>query len=224
MWLIIFVLLIVIAFAVAIYFLLLRKRTNQREDFIDAFQFPTRLSEQLLKTYPHLKPYQAENIIEGLRAYFHLCRLTNRKMVAMPSQAVDMAWHEFILFTKAYQQFCHQAFGYFLHHTPAEAMQDKHSAQEGIQTAWTAACKRESINAHKPTRLPLIFAIDALYQIPDGFYYQIDCTQPNSANKGFCATNITNTDCSNSGSSFFDINRHSGPDSGCSGCGGCGGD
>jgi hypothetical protein len=39
----------------------------------------------------------------------------------MPSQAVDTAWHEFILLTKNYADFCEKAFGKFLHHTPHSA-------------------------------------------------------------------------------------------------------
>ena len=35
-----------------------------------------------------------------------------------PSYLVDLAWHEFILFTKYYQQFCTKHFGKFIHHTP----------------------------------------------------------------------------------------------------------
>jgi hypothetical protein len=35
-----------------------------------------------------------------------------------PSQRIDLAWHEFILFTKDYQAFCLNYFGRFIHHVP----------------------------------------------------------------------------------------------------------
>ncbi|MEP5339185.1 MAG: hypothetical protein ABJL44_16395 [Algibacter sp.] len=35
-----------------------------------------------------------------------------------PSYLVDLAWHEFILFTKYYHLFCMENFGKFIHHTP----------------------------------------------------------------------------------------------------------
>jgi hypothetical protein len=35
-----------------------------------------------------------------------------------PSLIVDLGWHEFILFTKAYQRFCNQEMGRFIHHVP----------------------------------------------------------------------------------------------------------
>ena len=37
-----------------------------------------------------------------------------------PSLIVDMAWHEFILFTRAYDKFCQQQFGRFIHHQPED--------------------------------------------------------------------------------------------------------
>ncbi len=78
----------------------------------------------------------------------------------MPSQAVDTVWHEFILFTKKYDQFCHDTFGRFLHHTHAEAMISPTSAQVGIKLAWALSCSREGIRPSSADRLPLLFALD----------------------------------------------------------------
>ncbi|MFC1626216.1 glycine-rich domain-containing protein [Pseudomonadota bacterium] len=33
---------------------------------------------------------------------------------------VDVMWHQFILFTKKYREFCDQVFGYFLDHVPGQ--------------------------------------------------------------------------------------------------------
>ncbi|MAV38541.1 MAG: hypothetical protein CMJ59_24145 [Planctomycetaceae bacterium] len=35
-----------------------------------------------------------------------------------PSHVIDLAWHEWILFTRAYTQFCQAQFGRYMHHTP----------------------------------------------------------------------------------------------------------
>ena len=40
------------------------------------------------------------------------------KEILTPSKSVDLAWHEFILFTRLYQEFCKLKFGRFIHHTP----------------------------------------------------------------------------------------------------------
>ncbi|WP_196886384.1 glycine-rich domain-containing protein [Aureivirga sp. CE67] len=37
-----------------------------------------------------------------------------------PSLNVDLAWHEFILFTRTYHQFCDNHFGRYIHHQPEE--------------------------------------------------------------------------------------------------------
>jgi len=36
-----------------------------------------------------------------------------------PSARVDLAWHEFILFTRTYANFCDQQFGKLIHHEPS---------------------------------------------------------------------------------------------------------
>jgi hypothetical protein len=35
-----------------------------------------------------------------------------------PTKIIDDAWHEFILFTRMYADFCEKTFGRFIHHTP----------------------------------------------------------------------------------------------------------
>ena len=85
--------------------------------------------------------------------------------MSMPSQAVDVAWHEFILFTRKYEYFCGKALGRFLHHPPAEAMRSPTSAQAGIKTAWRLSCLREGMQPRAAHRLPLLFAIDAQLRV-----------------------------------------------------------
>ncbi|WP_036229417.1 glycine-rich domain-containing protein [Marinobacterium jannaschii] len=195
-----------------------RKRQNKaRQAFIEDYAFRARLQQRLATTYPHLTPAQQDLVLQSLREYFQICREARGRMIAMPSQAVDLVWHEFILFTREYDQFCRKGLGRFLHHTPAEAMQARTSAQQGIKRAWRIACLREGIDPHKPSSLPLLFALDALLLIPDGFHYSLDCLGKRSDNN-YCATHIgCSSGCGGGCSS------DSGSDSGCGG-GGCGGD
>ena len=37
---------------------------------------------------------------------------------------MDIAWHVVILMTREYQSFCDEAFGYYLHHSPEETMDE----------------------------------------------------------------------------------------------------
>jgi hypothetical protein len=39
----------------------------------------------------------------------------------MHSLRVDHAWHEFVLFTHEYSDFCHRFFGRYMHHSPSNA-------------------------------------------------------------------------------------------------------
>jgi len=205
-----------------------RARRRDRSAFIDGFPYARTLDRRLAAKRPELTADQRGQVFAGLREYFHLCNDAGRNMVAMPSQAVDDAWHELILFTRQYRRFCDRAFGRFLHHTPAEAMASPTVAQEGIKRAWRLACAREAIDPKAPSRLPLLFAIDASLGIADGFRYRLDCMAAGKAASGttggdFCASHIgCSSGCSgDSGSS--DGSGDSSGDGG-SGCGGgCGG-
>ena len=173
-----------------IYLFRLFKRSayNRRRKYIDSYIFPSSISAKILEVYPHLTTHQANEVMKGLSEYFHICNMAGQKFVSMPSQVVDVAWHEFILFTLKYQNFCSKAFARFLHHTPAEAMRAPTAAQEGIQRAWMLSCRRENINPNSPAKLPLLFRLDDALRIPNGFVYKRDCK--NSGGDAHCAGDI----------------------------------
>lgn len=186
-------------------------RRLKRENLIDNFEFPASIAQKVNDKYPHLDSAEVDMVMDGLRGYFHICNIAGRKRVSMPSQVVDVAWHEFILFTRLYQNFCSRSFGRFLHHTPAEAMKSATEAQKGIKTAWRIACFRENIQPKSPHKLPLLFALDAKLNIPDGFNYALDCSK--AGRHPYCGSHIScGSGCAGS---------CSGDNSGCSsGCGG----
>jgi hypothetical protein len=215
----------------------LRQRTQERRlAYIRSYHFGPELRNKFKQRRPELDMVQVNHVFEGLRDWFEICTLAKRRMVAMPSQAVDDAWHEFILFTRAYQEFCKKALGRFLHHTPAEAMRAPTRAQEGIRRAWRLACNRELIHPGQPKKLPRIFAMDAKLGILGGFYYALNCAQaladPHST-AVYCGSDIgCASGCSgdsgassDSGSGSDASSSGDSGDSGCSGgcSGGCGG-
>ncbi len=195
-------------------------RQAGRAAFIERFPLQERLDRRLAALRPELDAGQRREVCEGLRDYFLICNTAGRHMVAMPSQAVDDAWHEFILFTRHYRQFCNRAFGRFLHHTPAEAMRSPTEASEGLKRAWRLACAHEGIDPKQPARLPRLFALDAALGIAGGFVYRLDCLAAGGTGRdGYCASHIG---CS-SGCSGDSGSSDGGGDSG-GGCGGgCGG-
>ena len=201
----------------------------KQQSWIDTYRFPPSVASKVTETYPHLSSNQVVSVLKGLREFFHICCQAGPVIVAMPSQVVDVAWHAFILSTRAYQEFCQKAFGRFLHHTPAEAMKQTRKGQDGIRRAWRLACEREGINPKNPSRLPLLFVLDADLEIFNGFKYTLDCTKPGS--HPYCGSHIgcSGGSCgtSDSGSRFTSHGDSGGESSGfnCgSSCGGgCGG-
>lgn len=168
-------------------------RQRRRSDYINRFDFHPAILSKFREARPNLRQEQEELVFAALRDYFHLCNQAGRRMVSMPSQVVDDAWHAFILYTRGYQRFCHRAFGRFLHHTPAEAMSSPSQAGEGIKRAWRLACAREGIDPREPARLPLLFSIDADLKIEDGFFYVTDCKGHNRAEGGvsaYCGSHV----------------------------------
>jgi hypothetical protein len=148
---------------------------RQREQYIREAPMPRFLKKKLLQSYPHFSAKDCDLVERGLRQFFLACSRSKKKFVAMPSKAVDAMWHEFILHTKGYEAWCSLALGHFLHHTPAEALGSKAKGNDGLRRAWYWACKDEAINPQKPSRLPLLFALDAKLAIANGFTYLPDC-------------------------------------------------
>ncbi|MDD2722450.1 MAG: hypothetical protein PHH59_00310 [Methylovulum sp.] len=192
-------------------------RQYSQFSYIERYRFHPAIRQKLRKKHPTLTDQQLDLVFQALRDYFYCCSRAKHRMVSMPSQIVDDAWHEFILFTRSYQQFCQKAFGRFLHHTPAEAMSRPTLAQDGIKRAWRLACVKEKINPKTPEYLPLLFALDAQLAVPGGFIYRLHCI-PGS--NGYCASHIgCGGGCSGGCGGDGD---GGGSDGGCGG--GCGGD
>ncbi len=207
------VLIFLSGFAALVAIALLRHRLRRsREAFIDSYAFPPAIRLKVHKRYPHLAEPELDLVFDALREYFHLCRKAGRHLLAMPSQVVDVAWHEFILFTRNYQTFCGRALGHFLHHTPAEAMATPTLAGDGIKRTWRLACLRGGIDPRAASAVPLLFAIDGRLKIDDGFNYVLDCMLPVAAGERYCASSIGCGSCGGGCSG-----------QGCGGDGGCGG-
>ncbi len=205
-----------------------RHQNLARMEYIRHYSFPNGLLEKLAVQQPSLESKDRQLVARALRQFFIAHLSSGRKFVSMPSQVVDELWHEFILYTHQYDRFCKQAFGQFLHHTPAVALGTQRQNNAGIRRTWWYACLEENINPKKATRLPLLFAIDAKLKIANGFYYALDCKgvsrrEDNSGSMVYCGADISSTDFDGSSDGFGDAATSDSGDSG--GCGGgCGGD
>ncbi len=224
---------IVIILMIGLIFIALKNSKKNkildRLDYIDTYYFPQRVSDAIIKKYPHLTKDDANLVIDGLREYFKVAAIADGKMVSMPSQVVDVAWHEFLLFTRQYETFCKNAFGRYFHHHPAEGLiNSKSTLDKGMILCWKIACKLEDIDPNNPDDMPLIFKIDKDLKIPDGFVYTKESIKALSSksNQASCGGGACGGGCG--GSSSSSSSNHNSTDSissdggGCSG-GGCGG-
>jgi hypothetical protein len=209
-----------------VLFLALRAwETSLRRQFIRESTFPRFLGAKLRTQYPQLGVRDVELVLHGLRQFFMAHLRSQRQFVAMPSQVVDAAWHEFILHTRAYDAWCSAAFGNLMHHTPAEVLGRDPKRNDGLRRAWYWACKEESINPRKPTRLPLLFALDKKFAIPGGFSYVPDCSDIDrkSGSDAYCGTSFGDASGGGGSGCGGDAGSFGGSDSSGDGGGGDGG-
>lgn len=96
-----------------------------------------RLTDEELKQLQELSDFKAPYIREKLeiegklssdmeymeaftefKKYVVLSKLNPDLRLGMPSRKVDAVWHQFILFTRHYQEFCDKFLGHYMHHSP----------------------------------------------------------------------------------------------------------
>ena len=209
---------------IILYVALRAWETSLRRQFIRESTFPRFLGAKLRAQYPQLGVRDVELVLHGLRQFFMAHLRSQRQFVAMPSQVVDAAWHEFILHTRAYDAWCSAAFGKLMHHTPAEVLGRDPKRNDGLRRSWYWACKEESINPRKPTRLPLLFALDKKFAIAGGFTYVPDCSDIDrkSGSDAYCGTSFG--DGGGDGGSTGDAGSFGGSESSGEGAGGGDGD
>jgi hypothetical protein len=64
-----------------------------------------------------LSPQRTDEAVAEFRKYMALAALGHMEL-GMHSSDVDEIWHNFILFTREYAEFCHRICGHMIHHRP----------------------------------------------------------------------------------------------------------
>ena len=97
-----------------------RRRPTRRRAraVIEGYEFPAGLESRVRRRHPQLDHDGWLLVEQGLREWFVCCAFSGGKVIGMPSRVVDDAWHEFILHSARYAEFCRDVYGEFLHHTP----------------------------------------------------------------------------------------------------------
>lgn len=153
-------------------------RLEQRATFINAYRFPASLRGKLVFKYSQLTTEQIDQVIKGLRQFFLVCLSANvvngGAAVGMPSKVVDELWHQFILMSREYSEFCDQAFGKYLHHTPDAEMKnglDMSLSNTLHQLHSPGLNTRMAGGAAAIAGVPLLFAMDRALDIEGGYQY-----------------------------------------------------
>ena len=106
-------------------------RTSSERDVFDTTQLqrPDHLASEILQSRPLLRqklaralfcvPGECEKALSETIKFLILAA-ENTAGQSTPSARVDLAWHEFILFTRTYQSFCETHFGKLIHHEPSD--------------------------------------------------------------------------------------------------------
>lgn len=187
-----------IVFFLAACWLFPRRLAQAREAYIQTSPLPKGIFAKVIRRHPHLTDEDMELVSRGLRQFFMAYLKSGKKHVSMPSQVADDLWHEFILYTKNYQEFTRRSFGGFLHHTPAVVLSAASGhGNIGLRRCWRYACLEENINPHSPSRLPLLFVLDTKLGIANGFRYQANCKGVKPQSEGSTGTVYCGGDFSN---------------------------
>ncbi len=204
----------------------------RRAEFIRTYHWPAGLLERLEKHRGGMERKDSALVSRGLRQFFVAYLMSGKRYVSMPSQVADDLWHEFILYTREYDRFCRHAFGGFLHHTPAVVLSTANRrSNEGLRRVWWYCCKYENIDPVNPTRLPLLFALDAKLHIADGFKYHPQCEAlrrdghqaSSGAGAAYCGGDFASSSVDGSSAGFGDAGSDGSSASGDSGGGSDGG-
>ena len=214
--------LIFIVIIISIWLYLRKSRQKRQLKFIQNYKMPKPIVDRFREKYTKLSSEDATLVSKALMEYFYLCNMANGKMVSMPSRVADDLWHEFLLFSSVYENFCKKAFGRFLHHIPDEAMPSKNSNSDGMKRAWQLICLKEGINPKHPDRMPLLFAIDSILNIENGRKYTLNKTFPGNLATPLSSTSESRVDYA--GYFLSDHSDNSGDFGDSASCGGsCGG-
>ncbi|MEV4637428.1 hypothetical protein AB0J80_08760 [Actinoplanes sp. NPDC049548] len=142
------------------------KALGRRLTVIEECRFPSSARQRFLFGHPGLSDAAVAIVEDGARQWFRLTARHPGAQLAMPSVAVNDLWHELVLQTQEYAQFCEDAFGRFLHYTPRDP--------QGPQLLETLRMARQDERCGDD-QLPLLFRVDRETGVAGGRVYLADC-------------------------------------------------
>ncbi|MEM7428597.1 MAG: hypothetical protein AAF441_21105 [Pseudomonadota bacterium] len=163
-----------VALAFAVWFLRSMQDSGLRpgrRQFVELCEWPAEAAEQLLSTYAHLTPSDADQVGWALKQFFVAYVESGFKPVTMPSRAASDFWLELTRDHDAYQKFCQEAFGRYFPHPGMPPARPTEREMAGLRRTWLQVCRIEEIDPFDPDRLPLLFGLDEKLKIRGGIDY-----------------------------------------------------
>lgn len=161
-----------------------RRLRQARRAFVLGYAFPAELRRRIGAGHPEWTFAQIDRVLEALREYFLACLSAQRghrlaRTLGVPSKAMDHAWHEFIVMTREYADFCQRAFGRYLHHTPHALMADRMedalaNTLHHVRASGPVPLGAWAAGAAAATAMPLVFALDRELGLPSGYIHDDD--------------------------------------------------
>jgi hypothetical protein len=149
-------------------------RQQVRAAFIRETLLPPGLLDTLVEPFPHLGLKERQLVARGLRKFFLAQLKAGRQPVAMPSRVVGALWSAFARRRAAYDAYCRQALGRTLPPSAPVALSAEREANAALRRCWWHCCREENLDPATPTRVPLLFALDAKLRIANGHFYFVD--------------------------------------------------
>jgi hypothetical protein len=127
--------------------------------------------------HPNAPPSAEDEVSEGLKEWFIIVKSAHPRMLGMTSVSIDDLWHEIILDTRFYADFCNRYIGFFVHHTTNKANPQSDSAMQqelsNSMRTWMAACYLIQANPYQPSQLPRLFRLDRHFSTLRGHYFKL---------------------------------------------------
>lgn len=159
-----------------------KNKIKKSLSFIDEYNFPDRVISKFKHEYPKLNKKDLDAVINGLKQFFMVYAVQthkNRKgSLLMPSKVADELWHQFMLSSRDYNDFCQNAFGKFLHHTPGDEKTEHVELSKvkkfplDLMRTYQGAKDLKSYGYNNLLNFtPVLFALDNSLSIEKGYHY-----------------------------------------------------
>jgi hypothetical protein len=124
---------------------------------IEAFDLSSPREQVALKHGAHIGPDEVDTALRELKRFLSLRLLVPKPKydVFVPSLKVDLVWHEFILHTRLYREFCGRCVGGFIDHEPSTSRALGRAAVAGEIAYYT----KQQIQAFYGATPPFIWGI-----------------------------------------------------------------